>query len=64
MFFGHTLLCYLSPTWMFNKPTSKPFQGNLEKKGLQLQNDIAVQKESIFTPKGVFLRSTQEPTFI
>ncbi len=20
--FGHTLLCYLSPTWMFNKPTS------------------------------------------
>jgi hypothetical protein len=21
--FGHTLLCYLSPTWMFNKPTSE-----------------------------------------
>jgi hypothetical protein len=20
--FGHTLLCYLSLTWMFNKPTS------------------------------------------
>ncbi len=39
--FGHTLLCYLSQTYMFNKPTSAAGTGRkkITKKCDQIDND-------------------------
>jgi hypothetical protein len=55
MFFGHTLLCYLSPTWMFNKPTSKPFLGNWKKKVYNYKM-ILLFKKSPYSHQQVFFK--------